>query len=68
MPDGFTVVVDRDACIGSGTCVSYAPKSFTQGDDDAKAMFLDPPGDTYELIKEVVQACPMGALSLVDKE
>ncbi|HVV74537.1 MAG TPA: ferredoxin [Mycobacteriales bacterium] len=64
MPDGFTVVVDRDACIGSGTCVSYAGKSFTQ-DDEAKAVFLDPPGDPLDLIQEVVQACPMSALTLV---
>lgn len=67
MPDGFTVVVDRDTCMGSGTCVSYAGNSFEQ-DDDAKAVFLDPPGDPLELIKEVVQACPVSALRLIYPE
>ena len=63
MPDGFTVIVDRDACIGSGTCVTFAPGSFMQ-DDDIKAVFLDPAADPLDVIEEVVQACPMGALTL----
>jgi ferredoxin len=67
MPDGFTVLVNREACIGSGNCVTFAPRSFDQ-DDDIKAVFLDPPGDSLDVIQDVVRACPMGALTIVTKE
>ena len=57
------VTVDRDACIGSGMCVMYAPGTFAN-DDEAKAVVLDPPGDPDEVVAAAVEACPMGALSL----
>lgn len=55
--------VDRDACIGSGMCVMYAPGTFAN-DDEAKAVVLDPAGDPAEVVAAAVEACPMGALSL----
>jgi ferredoxin len=47
--------------------VTFAPRSFDQ-DDDIKAVFLDPPGDSLDVIQDVVRACPMGALTIVTKE
>ncbi|MEU1980999.1 ferredoxin [Nocardia sp. NPDC019395] len=60
---GWTVEVDRTACLGCGVCVSYAPKSFEQ-DDEGQAVFLDPPADPEPDIRMAVDGCPTGALRL----
>ncbi|HVU60164.1 MAG TPA: ferredoxin [Mycobacteriales bacterium] len=65
MPDA-EIVVDRDACMGSGTCVALAPSTFAQ-DAEIRAVVIDPTGDDLVTIEEAVNACPMGALSLVRK-
>lgn len=58
------IAVDRNLCAGSGTCVVLAPGTFAQ-DADIKAYVLDPDGDDITVVKEAVDACPMGALTLV---
>ena len=58
--------VDRDACIGSGICVVYAPGTFTQ-DAEAKAVVLDGPTDDLDTVRTAVEACPTRALQLVDE-
>jgi ferredoxin len=66
MPDtdrGWTVIVDREACMGSGMCIVYAAGSFVH-DDETKAVFVEPPGDDLDAIRNAVQACPTGALRL----
>lgn len=55
------VKVDKDKCIGCGTCVVIAPKSFKLG-DDGKAEVIEPPGDEEEKIKEAVDSCPTSAI------
>jgi len=67
MPDSdhaWTVVVDREVCMGSGMCIVYAPGSF-EHDDETKAVMIDPPGDPIEAVRIAVEACPTGALRLV---
>ncbi|NKQ53995.1 ferredoxin [Amycolatopsis sp. K13G38] len=59
--------VDREACLGTGMCVVYAPNTFAH-DDESKAVVADPAGDPAEVISTAVEACPMGALSLVADE
>ena len=59
MPDAghaWTVIVDREVCMGSGMCIVYAP---------TKAVMIDPPGDAIEAVRTAVEACPTGALRLV---
>ena len=64
MPDDqATVAVDRDACMGTGLCVVYAPATFAH-DDEAKAYVQDPTGDPLASIRTAVDACPTGALTL----
>jgi ferredoxin len=63
----WTVVVDRDVCMGSGMCIVYAPSSFVH-DDETKAVFLEPPGDELDTVRIAVEACPTGALRLVTDE
>jgi ferredoxin len=61
------VTVDRDLCIGSGSCVLYAPATFAQ-DDEAKAYVVDPDaplaGDDLEAVRTAVEACPTHALRM----
>jgi ferredoxin len=59
----YTIEVDREACIGSGMCVTYAPGTFDQ-DADAKSFVRTPSSDSLEVIRAAVDACPMSALRL----
>lgn len=56
-------IVDKNKCIGCGTCVALAPKSFKM-DDDGKSVALDPAGDDETTIQNAVDSCPVGAISL----
>ena len=70
MPDAdpvWTVLVDRELCMGSGMCIVYAPGTF-EHDDETKAVVIDPPGDPIEAVRTAVEACPTGALRLVIDE
>ena len=57
-------VVDRDRCMGSGLCIVYAPGTFAH-DGEAKAIVLDAPTDPESAILTAIEACPMGAISVV---
>jgi ferredoxin len=65
MDEAFEVTVDRDACIGSGSCVVYAPGTFTQ-DAEAKAVVLDGAADPLDTVRVAVEACPTRALHLIE--
>ncbi len=52
--------------MGSGMCIMYAPNTFAH-DDETKAIVVDPAGDPEEQIRIAVEACPTGALTLVDE-
>jgi ferredoxin len=61
------VQVDRDRCVGSGTCESLAPDVF-EVDDDGTLMVHreEPDGDQVDGVRDAVQACPARALSLAE--
>jgi ferredoxin len=61
------VVIDRDICMGSGVCVVYAPAAFTQ-DADSKAVLVAPVSESAEQIRIAVEACPTGALRIVNDD
>jgi ferredoxin len=54
--------VDKDKCLGCGTCAAIAAKSFRLG-NDGKAEPIDPAGDPETMIKEAIDSCPVGAIS-----
>jgi len=56
-------VVDKEKCIGCGTCVALAAKTFKLG-ADGKSEVLEPVGDDEKTIQEAVEACPVQAISL----
>lgn len=59
---GLSIRVDRDLCIGAGTCVALAPKAFVL-DDEAKAVILETADqETIETIIMAAQACPARAI------
>ena len=58
------IVVDRERCVGSGTCELLAPDVFEVGDDGVVAV-LRPEVDD-DIAHDAVQQCPTQALSLTD--
>lgn len=62
------ISADRDVCIGSGQCVLAEPTVFDQSDEDGLVLLrTDTPGaDTAEAVRQAVNNCPSGALSLIE--
>ena len=61
------VSVDRELCVGSGSCEMLAPDVFEVDDDGVLTVLVPEPGDDdVPAVRDAVQACPTRALSLVD--
>lgn len=56
------IKVDKEVCIGCGTCTVLAPKSFKL-DASGKAEAINPPGDTPEAVKEAIDSCAVQAIT-----
>lgn len=66
--NGWTVEVDRELCIGAGTCVVIAPKSFAL-DDEAKAIIVQGiDEDDKDTILAAAKSCPVEAIIIKDKD
>jgi len=59
--------IDKDLCIGCGTCVSIAPKSFKLT-DDGKVEVIEPQEDDEAKIKEAIDSCPVSAIKSIDQD
>lgn len=57
------IKIDREKCIGCGTCVALAGNTFKM-DDDNKAVVINESGDDLEIIKMAMDACPVQCISL----
>lgn len=55
------IKVDKEVCIGCGTCTVIAQKSFKMVDGKAEA--INPPGDTPEVVKEAIASCAVSAIT-----
>jgi ferredoxin len=61
------IEVDRDRCVGSGTCEALAPDVFEVGDDGVLVVLHPEPGEEQlPDVRDAVQACPTRALALDD--
>jgi ferredoxin len=61
------IEVDRERCVGSGTCEMLAADLFEVADDGMVAVLRpDLDRDDVGAAEDAVQACPTQALSLVD--
>lgn len=54
-------IVDKEKCVGSGTCVALCPNVF-QMDDDGKAYVTDSAGASEQEIQQAIDACPVQAI------
>ena len=54
--------VDKEICIGCGTCAILAPASF-KIDSDGKAVFINPPGDSDQAVQDACDNCPVQCIS-----
>jgi ferredoxin len=60
------IAVDRERCVGSGTCEMLVPDVFEVGDDGVVTVLRAQPADDVDAVQDAVQACPTQALSLAD--
>ena len=60
----YRIEIDRSLCSGYGTCIDVAPDLFDLSDD---LIAIARVGETdAEAAVEAANACPMGAIRLVD--
>ncbi len=57
------VVVDRDACMGSGNCAFWAPGVFDL-DDDGIAMVVGDSSGREEEVRRAAANCPTSAIRI----
>lgn len=57
------VVADLNKCQGYANCVVTAPEVFDLGDSGKVEILVDEVNDTPE-VRQAVESCPVGALSL----
>jgi ferredoxin len=63
----WSIVIDRERCMGSGLCITYAPGTF-EHDEEARAVLRNPSTDDLDEIRAAVEACPTRALQLTIHE
>jgi ferredoxin len=62
----LTMRIDRNLCIGAGTCVAIAPKAWAL-DDEAKAIILDTvESESDDVLIEAAKGCPVLAIFITD--
>lgn len=60
-------VVDRDACISCGLCVTICPEVFELDDEDIATVIADPvPAENEASAQEAADSCPTDAISIED--
>jgi ferredoxin len=60
---GLEVEIDRDACMGSGSCVFTAVGAF-ELDDDGIATVIDPAAAPEDDVLAAARRCPAHAISV----
>lgn len=57
--------IDEDLCIGDGVCEDLCPDVFQLGDDGLAHVINENPGEElYGCIRDAVDACPTGAITI----
>ncbi len=63
----YKVTVIRDKCIGAGSCVAIAAKTFKL-DKEQKAVVISQTGDSDEDMLLAAQSCPTAAVIVKDEK
>lgn len=59
------IAVDRDCCIGSGSCVEECPEVFAQDDDGVVVVLIvEPPPELHEAALNAMLACPAAVITI----
>jgi len=61
------IEIDRDQCIGCGTCVTIAPGVFKL-DEDNKSTVIDVNGADADTELLAAQSCPVQAIKVFDEK
>jgi ferredoxin len=61
------ISVDKNKCIGCGTCATTAPNTF-ELDEGGKSKVKNPDGDEQKTILEAAKGCPVGAIIVKDEK
>jgi len=63
----YTLKIDRNLCIGAGSCVAVAPKAWAL-DNEAKAILLPTWNEVDDqTLLESAKSCPVAAISVFDE-
>jgi len=60
------ITVDQEKCIGCGTCIALAPKTFGFN-KNGKSEVINQEGDNLEEIKKAAASCPTGAIVISEE-
>ncbi len=58
--------IDRELCMGSGSCQFHAPGVFDL-DDECKAIVVDAEVETPQAVRNAAEGCPTRAITLVEE-
>lgn len=61
------VCINRDACIGTGSCIHIAPEVFELDDQQKVGFISQPPDIDRGRLIEACESCPVDALDIFDK-
>ncbi|MCL4354194.1 ferredoxin [Patescibacteria group bacterium] len=65
---GYKIYINRNTCIGCGTCAGVSPKAFTL-DGEGKSVIIDTADqETIETIIMAAQACPVKAITIENEK
>jgi len=56
-------IIDKEKCIGCGTCIALCPGSFKWDESGTKAEAIVPPADNETALKDTAAACPVQVIS-----
>ena len=59
------IKIDKNKCIGCGTCILLASKTFKLG-EDGKSEVIEPHGDDEATIKQAIESCPVQAIEIIE--
>lgn len=65
---GYSVSIDREACISSGNCVADSPSAFDFDADDIAVVKDEVSELPDDRLMRVARNCPAGAIILRDAE
>ncbi len=61
----YTIKINKDKCIGCGTCAALCPEAFEIGDDN-KATVKDNHNHSNEDVLMAAKSCPTGAIEIYE--